>query len=169
MDGLGDLARRYGAERSGGLAVNSARANQNFKSAGNMAETSAGFADANRSLSYSAPVATAAGGRGSGGGGIGGGSSFSMGGGAVINTDARSAGQFVQNAQFVNGRNFFQNGSQWVDSQVQQHQTARRVRLQFNSKEYFEFAATNTAARPWLALGNNVQFVLKDTVYEIYE
>jgi hypothetical protein len=43
------------------------------------------------------------------------------------------------------------------------------VRLQFNSKEYFAFAATNAAARPWLALGNNVQFVIKDTVYEIYE
>lgn len=24
----------------------------------------------------------------------------------------------------------------------------------------------NAAARPWLALGNNVQFVLKDTVHE---
>jgi hypothetical protein len=86
-----------------------------------------------------------------------------------ISTDAKSARQFVQNSQYVNGRNFYQNGTQWVDSEVQQNQTARRVRLQFNSGEYFEFAATNTAARPWLALGNNVQFVLKDTVYEIYE
>jgi len=90
-------------------------------------------------------------------------------GSAVINTDTRTAGQFVQNSQFVNGRNFYQNGNQWVDSEVQQSQTARRVRLQFSSKEYFAFSATNAAARPWLALGNNVQFVLKDTVYEIYE
>ena len=94
---------------------------------------------------------------------------LSVGGGAFINTDAKSAGQFVQNAQYVNGRNFFNNGNQWVDSQVQQSQTARRIRMQFNSKEYFAFAATNSAARPWLALGNNVQFVLKDTVYEVYE
>jgi hypothetical protein len=89
--------------------------------------------------------------------------------GAVIDTDARTAGQFAQNGQFVNGRNFFQNGNQWVDSQVQQSQTARRVRLQFSSKEYFDFAATNSAARPWLAMGNNVQFVLQDTIYEVYE
>jgi Ca-activated chloride channel family protein len=166
MDAMKDLSTRYEADRSGGLAVNASRANQYFKSAGNVAEASSGFADANRSLAYSAPVAATAP-AGAMGGGVAG--TVTMGNSAVINTDARSAGQFVQNAQFVNGRNFFQNGNQWVDSEVQQSQQMRRLRLQFNSKEYFAFAATNAAARPWLALGNNVQFVLKDTVYEVYE
>lgn len=168
MDAMKDLSTRYGGaggDRSGGLAVNSARANQSFKGAMNMAEASSGFADANRSLTYSAPVASAkpatAGGRADG--------SMTLGVVGYVNTDAKSAGQFAQNAQFVNGRNFFNNGNQWVDSQVQQSQQARRVRLQFNSKEYFAFAATNAAARPWLALGNNVQFVLHDTLYEVYE
>jgi Ca-activated chloride channel family protein len=169
MDAMQDLSSRYSGDRSGGLAVNAARANQSFKSAGNMAEAASGFADANRSLAYSAPVATAAPGMAGGGMGGRGGGGYSMGGRAVINTDAGTATQFVQNSTYVNGRNFYQNGNQWVDSQVQQSQTARRVRLQFNSKEYFDFAATNAAARPWLALGNNVQFVLQDTVYEIYE
>jgi Ca-activated chloride channel family protein len=71
--------------------------------------------------------------------------------------------------QFVAGRNAFQNGNQWVDSQVQKQQNAKRVRIQFNSPEYFTLAASQPKALPWLALGQNVQFVLEDTVYDIYE
>jgi len=56
-----------------------------------------------------------------------------------------------------------------VDAGAQKFQHAKRVKLQFNSPEYFAFAARNTKALPWLALGQNVQFVLDDTVYEIYE
>jgi len=166
MDAMREMSARYDRESSGGLAVNASRASQSFKTAGNIAEAQEGYADASRALSYSAPVAAAAPGMVGSSGERG---KFSIGGDAVIDTDANSAGQFVQNAQFVNGRNFFHNGNQWVDSRVQQNQNLRRVRLQFNSEEYFAFAATNAAARPWLALGNNVQFVLKDTVYEIYE
>lgn len=165
MDAMKDLAGRYEQDRWGGLAVNAARANYGFKSADNVAEASSGFADANRSIAFTTPVATAA----PSGQSVAGQSSITVGKELRVSTDAKRASQFVQNSQFVNGRNFYQNGSQWVDSEVQQNQTARRVRLKFNSKEYFEFAATNAAARPWLALGNNVQFVLKDTVYEIYE
>jgi len=165
MDAMKDLSSRYAGDRSGGLAVNAARANQAFKQAGNMSEVASGYADANRSLAYSAPVATAKPGAVGEAGRLG----MEVGGGAYINTDSRRARQFVQNSQFVNGRNFYQNGNQWVDSEVQQSQQMRRVRLLFNSKEYFAFAATNAAARPWLALGNNVQFVLHDTIYEVHE
>ncbi|MEY4386504.1 MAG: hypothetical protein RLY20_1787 [Verrucomicrobiota bacterium] len=165
MDAMKDLSSRYAGEKSGALSVNAARANKSFQNAYNIAEASSGFADANRSVTFSEPVATA---KPAGVGGVADGS-MSLGVVGYVNTDAKSAGQFAQNAQFVNGRNFFNNGNAWVDSQVQQSQQARRVRLQFNSKEYFAFAATNAAARPWLALGNNVQFVLKDTVYEVYE
>jgi len=71
--------------------------------------------------------------------------------------------------QFVAGRNAFQNGNQWVDSLAQKTQNAKRVRIQFNSAEYFALAAKEPEALPWLALGQNVQFVLRGTVYEIYE
>ena len=43
------------------------------------------------------------------------------------------------------------------------------AQIQFNSAEYFTFAAKHPKALPWLALGQNVQFVLDDTLYEIYE
>ena len=41
--------------------------------------------------------------------------------------------------------------------------------FEFNSKEYFAFAAKESRALPWLALGQNVQFVLDDMLYEIYD
>lgn len=83
-------------------------------------------------------------------------------------TKERLAQASTQN-QFIAGRNFFQNDKQWIDAEVQKLQNAKRQRIQFNSAEYFAFAAKNTRALPWLALGQNVQFVLDGTVYEIYE
>ncbi len=77
--------------------------------------------------------------------------------------------QYSQGSRFAGGKNFFLNGSQWVDTAVQRMAHATPVRLQFGSPEYFEFVARNPASAPWLALGGNVRFVLKDTIYEIYE
>jgi len=78
--------------------------------------------------------------------------------------------QYSQQGQFIAGKNFYQNASnQWVDESAQKLQNAKRQRIQFNSKEYFEFAAKERRALPWLALGQNVQFVLDDTLYEIYD
>jgi Ca-activated chloride channel family protein len=77
--------------------------------------------------------------------------------------------QYSQRGQFIAGKNFYQNDQQWVDADVQKLPNAKSQRLQFNSKEYFAFAAKERRALPWLALGQNVQFVLDDTLYEIYE
>jgi Ca-activated chloride channel family protein len=80
------------------------------------------------------------------------------------------AAQYTQQNQFVNGRNFFQNSQQqWIDPAVQNAANAKRVRVQFNSADYFALAARETRVLPWLALGRNVQFVLDDTLYDIYE
>lgn len=78
--------------------------------------------------------------------------------------------QYSQQGQYIAGKNFFQNASnQWVDAGAQKLQNAKRQRIQFNSTEYFAFAAKERRALPYLALGQNVQFVLDDTVYEIHE
>ena len=77
--------------------------------------------------------------------------------------------QYSQQGQFVAGKSFFQNGQQWTDSAVQKQTNAKRVRIQFGSVEYFDLVAKQPKALPWLALGQNVQFVLNDTVYDIYE
>ena len=77
--------------------------------------------------------------------------------------------QYAQQARFAAGRAFYQNGPQWIDSEVQKQQTAKRQRVQFNSEEYFALLKKHCEAAPWVALGKNVQFVLNDTIYEIYE
>ena len=75
---------------------------------------------------------------------------------------------YSEQSRYVNGRNFFQNGSQWLDSEVQNNQAAKRVRMQFNSPDYFAFLAKNRQALPWLALGQNVEFVPDGVVYDVY-
>jgi Ca-activated chloride channel family protein len=77
--------------------------------------------------------------------------------------------EYSQQAQFVAGKTFFQNDQQWIDSAVQKHPNAQRVRIQFGSAEYFDLVAQQPRALPWLALGQTVQFVLDNTVYDIYE
>jgi hypothetical protein len=77
--------------------------------------------------------------------------------------------QYSQQAQFVAGKSFFQNNQQWIDSAVQKHPSAKRVRIQFGSAEYFDLIAKQPKALPWLALGQSVQFILDNTVYDIYE
>ena len=88
---------------------------------------------------------------------------------AAPSTAVEQVVQIDQQSRYVGGRTFFQNGNQWVDSEVQKQAKAKRTRLQFGTPEYFNFAAAHADARPWLALGSNVQFVLGDTVYEVVE
>src|SRR3989442_1720757 len=66
--------------------------------------------------------------------------------------------QYSQQGRFIAGKNFFQNNAQWVDAEAQKFQDAKRQRLQFNSSEYFAFAAKERRALPFLALGEEVQF-----------
>jgi hypothetical protein len=82
---------------------------------------------------------------------------------------AKRLDDYVQNSRFVAGKNFFQNGAQWVDADAQKLANAKAVQLKFGSPEYFAFYAKNTAARPWLALGRQVQFVHAGTLYEVVE
>jgi Ca-activated chloride channel family protein len=77
--------------------------------------------------------------------------------------------EYSQQAQFVAGKSFFQNDKQWIDSAIQKIPTAKHLRIQFGSTEYFDLITKQPKALPWLALGQNVQFVLDGTVYDIYE
>ncbi len=77
--------------------------------------------------------------------------------------------QYAEQTRFAGGKNFFQNDKQWVDSEVQKHPTAKHVTVEFGSAEYYELVAKHPEAGPWLALGQNVQFVLNGTIYEVEE
>jgi Ca-activated chloride channel family protein len=143
----------YGKDVSGDLAVNVARANSAIRSAPSLAAASRGQSEAQRTLSFEpSPVSAAS--------------------GTMIRPTAQSSTpviQLSQQSQFIGGRNFYLNDGRWVDSQVQQSPNAKRVKLQFGSEEYFKFAAANAEARPWLAQGANVEFVLNSTIYEVHE
>jgi Ca-activated chloride channel family protein len=80
-----------------------------------------------------------------------------------------AARQYAEQSRFVGGRTFYQNGSQWIDGDVQKLKDAKPVRVQFGSPEYFDLLKKHPEAVEWLALGSNVQLVLDGTVYEIYE
>ena len=75
--------------------------------------------------------------------------------------------QYTRQSKFVNGRAFFQNGKQWVDTNAQN--ASKRERVQFNSEAYFDLLKRHPEAAPWMALGQNVLLALDDTVYEITE
>jgi Ca-activated chloride channel family protein len=82
---------------------------------------------------------------------------------------AKPSDAYAQQTRFVGGRTFFQNGEQWIDTEVQKRSAAKPVRVQFGSVEYFDLLKKYPQTLSWLALGRNVQFTLGEVVYEIYE
>ena len=86
-------------------------------------------------------------------------------------TKSDSTRSVSQPMEFAAGKNFTQNAQFWVDSDVQAAEVAKakRSRIAFNSDAYFNLLAMEPKVSQWLALGRNVQFVLNNTIYEIYE
>jgi Ca-activated chloride channel homolog len=141
-------------DRTGPTAVSSARYGLALKQADNAQALGAGAREAERTLSVAEPVAAT--------------SKRSL-----VTAPAgplESAGrlvQYTQQSRFVHGHNFVRNGDQWVDTLVQSQTNAARVKIQFNSTEYFDLVSKHPRVTPWLALGQNVQFALEGTVYDI--
>ncbi|MBI5687238.1 MAG: VWA domain-containing protein [Verrucomicrobia bacterium] len=130
-------------DRAGGQAVSGARSSSAFKLAPNAAEAIAvGKDEAQQSVVAASPMPSKA---------------------------ATRVGQYAQQQRFVHGRAFFQNGSQWIDSNVQALPNARRVQVKFNSQEYFDLISQHPHALPWFAVGRNVQVALNNTIYEVTE
>jgi Ca-activated chloride channel homolog len=94
-------------------------------------------------------------------------------GGAAPSTPAQTAATVArsmeQQSRFAAGKTFFQNGERWVDSEVQRRQNAKRVRVQFGSKEYFDLVKQQPQSKVWLAQARNVEFVLGETIYEVVD
>ena len=87
---------------------------------------------------------------------------------ATVTVATRSE-ELASKSRFVKGRTFYLNGSQWIDSLVQTAADAKRIRVQFNSPEYFELLKQHPEASTWLSVGRNLQLLLGNAVYEIYE
>ena len=74
---------------------------------------------------------------------------------------------YAQQVKVVNGRAFYQNGVTWTDATAQSKKDLKNKQLTFNSDEYFALLAQHPDAAEWLALGNEVDVVLGDTLYQI--
>lgn len=82
------------------------------------------------------------------------------------NGKTQNLGSQMKNVQ---GRAVYQVGNNWVDSHLQNARRANAKRIKFGSTAYFELLSKEPQAAPFLALGRNVNFVLKDQVYEVFE
>ena len=79
-------------------------------------------------------------------------------------------GQVQQNIRFVAGRSFYQNGTCWIDAEVQTlKKKTKKIRIKFGSKAYFNLVAEKPDTLKWISLGKHVEFVLDGNHYEIYQ
>jgi Ca-activated chloride channel family protein len=143
---------RVNREKSGDAAVAGARYGMMLRQADNAQALSYGNQEAQRGLAATATQTPVTG-------------SSPMSAAA----SAQRLANYSQQSQFVNGRNFFLNGKQWLDANVQSQTNANRIRIQFNSNEYFDLLKQHPNTAPWLALGQNVQFTLNGSIYDIVE
>jgi len=123
----------FRSDRSGARALAGARHGNVLKMADAPSEAAAGGSlEANRALGVTVPPSAT----------------------AAPSADSKvRLVQYSQQGQFISGKNFFPNTSnQWVDAAAQKFQNAKKQRIQFNSADYFAFAAKNSKALPWLAL-----------------
>jgi Ca-activated chloride channel family protein len=82
-------------------------------------------------------------------------------------TGYKETQNYAQQARVVNGRAFYQNGKTWTDGTAQTKKDLKPKQVAFNSVDYFDLIAKNPDAAQWLALGNEVDVVLGDTLYQI--
>ena len=71
---------------------------------------------------------------------------------------------YAQQARVVKGRAFYQNGNTWTDATASAKPDLKRREIKFNSDEYFALMTEHPEAAAWLALGNEVDLVLDDTL-----
>jgi hypothetical protein len=69
----------------------------------------------------------------------------------------------------IHGHHFVQQGNTWVDANVEKMPNAKRVRVRFDSREFFELLIKYPQTLPYVTTNRNVELALDDTVYEIYE
>ena len=69
----------------------------------------------------------------------------------------------------IQSHHFVQRGKTWVDDEVEKIPQARRIRVRFDSLEFFELLIKYPKALPYVTTNRNVALALDDTVYEIYE
>jgi Ca-activated chloride channel family protein len=76
----------------------------------------------------------------------------------------RATFNYAQQARVVRGRAFYQNGNTWTDVTASNKPNLKKHEVKFNSDDYFKLLTDHPEAAAWLALGNEVDLVLDDTL-----
>lgn len=69
--------------------------------------------------------------------------------------------------RFIANRNFYRQGTVWIDSDFKTEQKLPEVSIKFASDEYFELVSREKGIAQYLALGEEVVLVWKNRVYRI--
>ena len=69
----------------------------------------------------------------------------------------------------IQGRAVYYNGDFWIDSDIHLRRHSRKKQIVFGGDDYFELLSKEPESGQFLSLGKNIQFILNDTLYEIYE
>ncbi len=162
-----ELARRAGAD-----AIDNSRKINELKDGSNVQQTRDYDKLAKASPEggrYRVPGSIGATGAGSAGGGGGGGGKAKFDEKAPSGDDVgyRYATNYAQQAKVVNGRAFYQNENVWNDSTAQARHDLKTVPVKFNSDEYFALLKDHPEAAAWLSLGDNVDVVIGETLYQV--
>jgi Ca-activated chloride channel family protein len=83
------------------------------------------------------------------------------------NLGYRATTNYAQQARVVNGRAFYQNENVWNDSTAQGKKDLKAVNVKFNSDEYFALLKAHPEAAAWLSLGDNVDVVIDETLFQV--
>ena len=74
---------------------------------------------------------------------------------------------YAQQVRVARGKAFYQNGNTWSDADAATKQNLKNKQVAFNSDDYFALMRSNPDAAAWLSLGNEVDVVIGDTLYQI--
>ncbi|HSI35239.1 MAG: VIT domain-containing protein [Phycisphaerae bacterium] len=80
---------------------------------------------------------------------------------------AEKSQNYAEQARIVNGRAFYQNENVWNDSTAQSKKDLKTVQVKFGTDEYFDLLKKHPEAAQWLALGDNVDVVIGETLYQV--
>ncbi|HEX7860165.1 MAG TPA: VIT domain-containing protein [Verrucomicrobiae bacterium] len=135
------LVRAQAADQSGDAAVAGARYNYSLKSVENVQQLHDAPAEVNLYVST----------------------------GQLQSFGKLSGSAGVPQAQkFVGQRTFQNNGSFWDETTVLASKSEPAVRLEFGSKEYWDFVTKNTELNEVFAIGTNLRFLFEGKIYEVY-
>lgn len=169
---LGQSWSDYSGDKDGYVGTLNARSNSYFKSAERPADTQLQALSESKvaAAAKAAPDAATAAGRAGTGALTLNSRGFAVGGAGQIAANVRQLDAVEQQARWVNGKSFTQNGANWNDTDLQKARAnAKRNRVQFASQDYFDLLTKEPESAQWLALGNSVTFAMRDEIYEVYE